>query len=321
MLDTLVATLDSPELRHQPRWLRRPLWWCNLFSLDAVGVAMAWQLVFTHQYCERWPSASEFTILGLTVWIAYTADRLLDARQLNESQSHALRHRVHRDLRGPILLLWFAAILLDAVLIASVATLAQLKWGLSCLLLVLLYMARIHHRPGRAGGRGNRSRFRLPKELLAGLLFGFGISLLAWSSMSRHQPDTRLLSMAMAGLLFATNCASVAFWDRHQDRVQGFRSWIRQPSYSLSFLRLAVGCQIAATAVLYSMGYLPLLIAASLLLCDFLLLLILIANESSEDNPSLGSLVIVPPHPWALMADLSLVLPPALLVAANIALR
>lgn len=294
-----VATFATFPVRYRMEILQRPVWWLNLFSLDAVLVALAWQLAFSLSFCTRTPHMSECVMLGLTVWIAYTADRLLDASRLNLHKRHSLRHRVHTDYRKPILILWLAALVLDLALIASLASWSQLRWGLGCLFMVCAYMTRIHQA---------NLRIRLPKELMAGSLFAFGVSLLAWSSGDTGHLLSLGLSVILAGILFSTNCAAVAYWERGEDEEQEFRSWIRNPRRARQTLSLMLVLLCVTGFLLGLFEWIPGDLAACLSLGGLSLLAVWLLShfEVAEFDSHLVSL----PNRWSLLADLSLAWPP-----------
>ena len=307
----MVTSLHSSEIPSAPSMLfSGRFWWINLFSIDAVGVAFAWQFLFTRQFCERFPSPSETIALGLTVWIAYTADRLLDARRLDLTRPHTLRHRVHREFCRPLTFIWIAAVVVNLTLISIIATTTQLCWGLSCLVLVVAYIKRIQRcrRPRRGW---------LPKEMQAGLLFGFGVSLLAWSETPAQSVAKLSICTGMSGLLFTMNCASIAYWDREQDRAQGFDSWLCLPSNSLPLLWMGIGCHIALTACLYVVGEIPPSFATALGMSGGLLLMVVITHVFDSAPPTTEKKVVTTPSVWQSLADASLFIPPAFVVTWN----
>src|SRR5262249_7190706 len=85
------------QLATAPWWL----WW-NILSLDAPMVACAWAILFARLAHVAVPKP-ELAALGLTVWLIYTMDRLLDARgyalRLHAAPNRKtlrLRHVFHR---------------------------------------------------------------------------------------------------------------------------------------------------------------------------------------------------------------------------------
>ena len=89
--------------------------WINVLSLDAVYVAVVWQALFARTFVHRWPRWHETATLALAVWLIYVGDRLLDARQLDASRPHLLRHRMHADKAGTFAAAWAAGCLAAGV--------------------------------------------------------------------------------------------------------------------------------------------------------------------------------------------------------------
>src|ERR1700710_2690108 len=67
----------------------------NLLSIDVAVGAMVCALWFTRMLSAG-PRPYAITSLGLTVWIIYTCDHLLDAKRLSQTASTA-RHRFHQQ--------------------------------------------------------------------------------------------------------------------------------------------------------------------------------------------------------------------------------
>ena len=277
----------------------------NLCSLDAVSVGLAWQLVFTLQFCGRVPQIAESGIIGVTIWLAYTADRILDSRRLDPDLPHTLRHRFHCQFQRPLSCIWIIAFSVDVMLMTTFATPAQIKWGLGCLLLVVVYLLRVQQR--------NARKRRFPKELQAGFLFGFGISLICWSELPSSARTPLMLSTVLTGLLFSINCATVAYWERGLDAVQEFASWTSPRSPTATPIALALAIQVAATAILFVMEIIPLFLGCCLLSSSLLLGIIFVASRwQRRCEPN--TVVTVPPSGWELLADISLIFPPTFIV-------
>ena len=74
----------------------RPVWlWMNLLSLDAPLVALAWQDLLARCYGTHLLPAGR-TVLGLTVWAIYIADRLMDVRGAATAEE-GRHHRFYRE--------------------------------------------------------------------------------------------------------------------------------------------------------------------------------------------------------------------------------
>ncbi len=81
-----------------PADTRKPLWlYPNLLSLDAPLVAVAWLHVFAQTWRLGYHPWEAYIALGLTVWIIYVADRLLDISLAGGPIDNLeARHRFHR---------------------------------------------------------------------------------------------------------------------------------------------------------------------------------------------------------------------------------
>ena len=270
--------------------------WINALSLDAVAIGLLWQTVFTREFCRRPPDPAELVIIGLAIWIVYTADRLLDSIHLDCSKPHTIRHRIHRDHRRTLGLVLIAAVATAAAMTCLYATERQLRWGIVAIASVVSYVVAVQLPvvPQRW----------FPKELVAGMVYAFGISLPAWAAADSL--DIRLLaSTALTGLLFAGNCVVIALIETRYDREQDVDSApIRHPSISLKLPVILVGLAMAVL-VATSANLIPAQIGASLIASAFLLSSI--AYPSDESQP-IGKRLSSDPARVAI-ADLTLVVP------------
>jgi hypothetical protein len=109
----------------------------NLLSIDiaigsiACGMYFAWVL---HVHVRPYALAS----LGITVWIIYTADHLLDAWKV-KGRASTERHRFHQDHFRILVVLVTAAILIDFILIFFIKR-PVLFAGLYMIALVVVYL-------------------------------------------------------------------------------------------------------------------------------------------------------------------------------------
>ena len=104
--------------------------------------------------------------LGLTVWIIYTADHLLDAHRLKH-EAASQRHRFHQRNFRMLLVIMVVAILVNLLLILFVRQ-PILNWGIGLLLIIMLYLAL-------------QQNLRAFKELVVALLYVAGVLLPAMS--------------------------------------------------------------------------------------------------------------------------------------------
>lgn len=295
------GTLTADRLTSEPPGA--PPWsWANLISLDAVAVGLLWQLVFTIEFCDRLPNMAEAAMLGLTIWLAYTADRLLDSARLELSQPHTSRHRVHLEYRKYLITAWVVALAIDAALVVTCATDSQLRWGYIGVAVVLAYVAGVQFR--------YVPRWWIPKELQAGMVFALGVSLLSWSEVGSDRAAALFVSTSMAGLLFAANCFAVASWECDLDASQGFTSWVTRYPNSSRWLTIGLLGLLTITALLFVCQSIPLWIAVCLITSNWLLLAVVLSKRNRARDPRPGSVHLTLPNPFGVLADAALVIPP-----------
>jgi hypothetical protein len=287
-----------------------PVWsWANVVSLDAVAIGWLWQWVFTVVFCERYPTLPESGIIVLSIWLVYTADRLFDSLRLDRDRPHTLRHRFHFEFRGALVSAWVAVLMIDATLVFRYATGAQLRWGYVAIAIALAYVAGVHvARPARRW---------IPKELRAGMVFAFGVSLTSWSQVSVADLGVLSLSTLMAGTLFAANCLSVACWEREFDFNQGFGSWVTQHPGCPRLLPSVLTGHLILSASMWGSHVLPPLIATCLIASDLLLLVVLVASGGRDSSVTASPAAVASASPFGVVADVALVIPPLVWLAVG----
>lgn len=307
--NTVVATTTSPALRKLATTDCIRIWHLvNLFSLDAVTVGLTWQVVFTLQFFDRFPSPSESSIIGISIWLAYTADRILDSRRLRCELPHSSRHSFHHQFQKLMCFLWVLALGLNVILIARCTSDAQIIWGMVCLIIVFLYLLNAQQNTLTLQG--------IPKELQAGLIFGFGVSLTCWPSAPQTILVPLMTATLVTGFLFAINCATVAFWERQLDSAQMFLAWTSRRNTTLAPIAFALALEFTIIfAMLYS-KVLPIFIANCLISSTSCLAMTIFFHQRHEGNRTDNRELSMTKSPKVreLLADLSLILPPATLV-------
>lgn len=290
-----------------------PIAWANVASLDAVIVGMVWLGTFTIQFCGRFPLTYEMSIIGLSIWLVYTADRLFDAARLNPDRPHTLRHRFHKEHGGKLFLIWLAALALDALLIVRFSTDSQLRWGFAAVAIAIAYVtaAQLCQPLGRW----------FPKELQVGIVFAFGTSLVAWSDPKTPDTAPLLASVVLVAMLFALNCVCVGLLEIEMDSGQGFISLVRQLSGPRETLMIGIVLHGLLSIGVGLSGGIPLMVAGCLVASDLLLLgLVLVTRrqQPSDSRWSQASLRFrsVGFRPPVVFADLALIVPPACWLAA-----
>ena len=305
----MAASRNSPALPHVATARSIHTWHLvNLLSLDAVAVGLTWQLVFTLQFLDRFPTPVESLIIGISIWLAYTADRILDARRLQTDLPHSSRHSFHDQFQILMCFLWIIAFGFNVILIANFTNADQITWGIGCLLIVLLYLLNAQ--------KNIRAVRQIPKELQAGLIFGFGVSLVCWPVISQQTTSTLLVATLITGTLFSINCATVAYWERKIDQAQLFSAWTTQRNATPAPLAIALSLQLALILALLSIDLLPPFISHCLLSSTACMTIAIFANHRHEQSSrrQQNTRLTRSPQIRESLADLSLILPPATLI-------
>ena len=174
-----------------------PLWlWPNLLSLDAPLVAVLWQGFLAYRYALPLSLAGRL-VLGLTVWVIYLLDRLLDARRppANATSVEPARHRFYRRHKKLMASLLLGVACADAFIAALWLRPAVLRGGLIPFSGVLIYLAAFH---------GTNQSFKLPKEIAAAILFTAGTFLTAWTAIpcpSLAWPAVAFFMLCLANII------------------------------------------------------------------------------------------------------------------------
>jgi len=189
-----------------PRWWQ----WPTVLSLDAPLVCVLWQAVLARVagIDLRWP---EVAVLGITVWLAYVADRWIEGWHLDTRDIRTQRHHFYQQWRWPVAAVWLFGAAVDVAVAFAHLTWRELAAGAVLMSFVLLYLLshQLIHR---------HHRWRLPKELcVAALLAGGACVFLA---PAPHRSDLAWSASLFALLCFA-NCALISMWEREVDLAHG----------------------------------------------------------------------------------------------------
>jgi hypothetical protein len=172
--------------------------WPNLLSLDAPLVAVLWQLLFAR--CFRIPAGPAASVLlVVSVWLIYSADRMLDAWR---GAAATPRHEFYRRHWRAVLPVWGGVFGLAACLSWLALSPALLDRGLWLLAGVALYFTAVHAAPKRIASWW--------KEAVVGVFFALGATAAAWSDL-RNTAD--LLAVLLFSCLCWINCAAIEQWE------------------------------------------------------------------------------------------------------------
>lgn len=281
-----------------------PLWaWGNVLAFDAVGVGLLWQAFMTLAFCDRFPTLLECTVLGLSIWVFYLTDRLLDSRTLDCSRRRTLRHDFYRRHHQRFLWIGIVCAILDFLIIARFASSSQLRWGSAAMGAGCLYAAVVQ--------LANAAQIWFPKELHAGLVFGFGLSLPAWIERGFH--SELAIATGMIGVLCAANCIVVAVRELPLDHAQGFQSWLTRYPAASKWLPYFLSLQAVLCVACLFAGLLSTAVALCIVAADGLLAMASRCTplrSERDDRNERGMIETV--HFSSLSADASLAIPAAL---------
>lgn len=199
-----------------------PLWaWPTVLSLDAPLLGVLWQRLFA-RVLEVPLLPQHVWLLAASIWLAYSADRWLDALRL-EPTLCTFRHRFYHEHRQAVLWVWLSVLVTSVGTALGTLSSSELRWGTLLLVGVGLYL--LCTRCCR------RVFYTLPKEIQIGALFGAGVALFLG--------ETALAAILPLGLfagLCTLNCLSIALWEAPIDRAQGHVSWLQHRPYTARLL-------------------------------------------------------------------------------------
>ena len=140
------------------------LWqWPNILAIDTALIAIFWQLSLARALNTEigWAASA---VLGLSVWLTYVADRLLDVRSREKAALFSLRHQFVKQYHQTLWRVWFVLLAMNLV-VARQLTAMQLKNGSLLLIFCLLYTIL----------NQKLSRHFFPKEICVALIYASGV--------------------------------------------------------------------------------------------------------------------------------------------------
>lgn len=231
----------------------------NILSLDIAAGAMI-SASFFARVINIVILPQGLISLGLTVWIIYTADHLLDARKIKQDASTE-RHRFHQRHFKLLLILLVLAICIDMTQIYFIRSMVFIA-GLGLAFLVGIYFLV-------------QERIGFLKELLGALLYTGGVLLIPLSVNNDVSAPVMLLIFQF-GVIAWINLLLFSLIDQPKDEKDKHRSFtttfgLRVTRNILRFLFVATAALTVAQLALFSFD-----VAATLTLALMALVLLLI---------------------------------------------
>ncbi|MGB0742995.1 MAG: hypothetical protein ACPGSB_00580 [Opitutales bacterium] len=180
--------------------------WPNILALDASLIAIAWLWVFSHRQ-NAYPGMVAYTVLALSVWLTYVADRLFDAMPRRSEHLLSARHQFAKRHSRKLWTVWTVLLLVNTALAITCLAPKQLHRGIILLLFCLAYTVC----------NQLLSKNFFPKELAVALIFAGGTQVFL-PELSPWQP------LAAFALICLINCLLLGWKEEAIDTLLRVRS-------------------------------------------------------------------------------------------------
>lgn len=187
----------------------KPLFWQwpNVLAIDAVLIALCWQWFFAAALNQTIP-LSTACVLGLSIWLVYTADRLFDASKYPLDRLYSIRHRFAKTHARRLWLFWWIVLFTDVGIALVGLTKQQLLNG-TVLLVVCLFYTWLSQRLSK--------RF-FPKEFFVAIIYAGGVIVFML-------PEAGILLPAIVLMLLCLiNCLVISGNEQKIDAAMNVRS-------------------------------------------------------------------------------------------------
>lgn len=261
----------------------------NQLSLDVACGAMVCAAFFGHILHVQIQSYT-LGLLGLTVWIIYTMDHLLDVRKLKQealSQRYKFYHQNFRKLCIASVISMLIAIWL-ILLVQS----AVVKWGLVLTVVVAVYL-------------GVQQKLGLVKELVISILYTAGILLPSMSMTSMDASGNEYILILFFAQTAFINLILFSWYDWKQDLSDSQSSLVTFMGRSRAKKILAISFLIQiiffSTLILFSTFRMEALVLVVMNAVLFLLYLFPTKFSANGYYRLIGDIVFLSPLPYLLL--------------------
>ncbi|MTI31930.1 hypothetical protein [Xanthovirga aplysinae] len=187
----------------------------RILSIDVVLGACLCSLFVGRYFHTQIPSVSVIC-LGISVWVIYTVDHLLDASKISH-KAHSPRHYFHQKYFFPLLVAVVLVGLVNFRLIFFLPT-PTLHWGIILTALVVLYFLML---------KIFRKDFYVQKEFIISLIYTAGIFT---PQLSVDHHDMRLEEIFLIIQFFfiaLANLLEFSSFERFIDKMDGHKSFVQ----------------------------------------------------------------------------------------------
>lgn len=229
-----------------------------MLSLDAPAVSVAWLALLSDSLDVDLGWTPMF-VLGVSVWLAYAADRAIEGWRLSDVPARTLRHRFYQRRLGRIAVVWVIVLAFDiAVAMTRLEpTTVIAGWLVTAAVATYLLSHQLIHRT---------HQWRVPKEICVACLLTAGCAVFLFPAT---RPAAMFPPLALFAAICFVNCVLISWWERDVDRAQqqsslaldsSCASWIPWAPWALAIaaslllarsgpLRTVAAC-VAASAVM-----------------------------------------------------------------------
>ncbi|HEY0742891.1 MAG TPA: hypothetical protein VGD40_15580 [Chryseosolibacter sp.] len=149
--------------------------------------------------------------LGLTVWIIYTADHLLDAKKV-KGEASSERHRFHQRHFRLLFVLMVLAVIIDLIMVSYMRK-SLLRYGLVLSLVVALYLVISRY-------------LKMLKEVFIAFIYTLGVMLPALADREHLMDQWDALFMFNFFLIAVANLLIFSWFDVKTDQADGHPSFV-----------------------------------------------------------------------------------------------
>lgn len=149
--------------------------------------------------------------LGLTVWIIYTADHLLDARKV-KGEASSERHRFHQKHFRLLLSVMVVAVIIDLIMVSFMRK-SLLQYGIALSVVVALYLIISRY-------------LKMLKEIFIAFIYTLGVMLPGLADREHLMDQWDLLLMFNFGLIAVANLLIFSWFDVQKDQTDGHPSFV-----------------------------------------------------------------------------------------------
>ncbi|GIV39621.1 MAG: hypothetical protein KatS3mg033_1421 [Thermonema sp.] len=220
------------------------LWkWLRALSIDVCLSACAVLYAFSYLSQQALTQLPPYLILGISVWLIYTADHLWDALRIRH-RAHTFRHRVHQRFFKPLTAVGGLLLVVDVWLLWRWAPAPVIYAGLGLGLFSAIHFA-LELLP--------YCWVDVSKELRVAAIYIAGAGLWHWAACRLRclTGDTYLLGGSLLLLAWA-NLLIIAMYERHSDQKDGQRSlaqWLPDRHMHRLIVTLIIWAALLAAAL------------------------------------------------------------------------